>query len=71
MNGQGNASNGSIVIPTSQEIEISNGDYVLDGIVTDEYNLEELLKNYDVFKVVSVRDNRRGSLQHYKIGVQE
>jgi hypothetical protein len=29
------------------------------------------MKKYQLFKVVSVDDNRKGSLQHYKIGVSE
>jgi len=29
------------------------------------------MKKYQVFKVVSVDDNRKGGLQHYKIGVSE
>ena len=29
------------------------------------------MKKYQLFKVVSVDDNRKGRLQHYKIGVSE
>ena len=70
MNGQNNASIGTITIPTNKTLDISNGDLVINGIVNDEYNLEKLLMTYDVFKITSVSDNRRGSLQHYKLGVQ-
>lgn len=68
--GQSKTSIGTITIPTQEKLNISNGDLVIEGIVKDEYNLENLLKKYEVFKVTSVGDNRRGSLQHYKLGVQ-
>ena len=70
MNGQNNASIGTITIPPNDTLNINNGDLVINGIVNNEYNLEELLKTYEVFKITSVSDNRRGSLQHYKLGVQ-
>lgn len=52
-------------------LNISTEDYVIEGIVKDEFNLLELQKKYQVFKVKSVDDNRKGRLQHYKIGVSE
>ena len=52
-------------------LNISTEDYVVEGIVKDEFNLLELQSKYQVFKVVSVDDNRKGGLQHYKIGVSE
>lgn len=64
-------STGSITIPTTEELSISTDDYILEGIVKDEFDLSELQKKYQVFKVVSVDDNRKGGLQHYKIGVSE
>jgi len=44
---------------------------VVEGIVEDEFDLNILMNKYQVFKVVSVDDNRKGKLQHYKIGVSE
>ena len=64
-------STGSITIPTTEELNISTDDYVVEGIVKDEFDLSELQSKYQVFKVVSVDDNRKGGLQHYKIGVSE
>ena len=52
-------------------MNISTDDYVVEGIVEDEFDLVKLMKKYQVFKVVSVDDNRKGRLQHYKIGVSE
>ena len=71
INGLEKGSTGSITIPTSESITISTGDYIVEGIVTDEFNERELIKKYQLFKVVSVDDNRKGGLQHYKIGVSE
>ena len=64
-------STGSITIPTTEKIDISTNDYVVEGIVEDKFDLSALQKKYQVFKVVSVDDNRKGNLQHYKIGVSE
>ena len=64
-------STGSITIPTTKKLDISTNDYVVEGIVEDKFNLSALQEKYQVFKVVSVDDNRKGNLQHYKIGVTE
>lgn len=64
-------STGSITIPTTEKIDISTDDYIVEGIIDDEFDLSALQKKYQVFKVVSVDDNRKGNLQHYKIGVSE
>lgn len=64
-------STGSITIPTTDKLDISTDDYVVEGIIEDEFNLSTLQEKYQIFKVVSVDDNRKGNLQHYKIGVSE
>lgn len=64
-------STGSITIPTTNTIDVSVGDYIVEGIVEDEFDLKTLIKKYQLFKVVSVDDNRKGKLQHFKIGVSE
>ena len=64
-------STGSITIPTTDKLDISTNDYVVEGIVEDKFDLSALQEKYQVFKVVSVDDNRKGNLQHYKIGVTE
>ena len=71
INGFEKGSSGSITIPTQNELNISVNDYVIEGFIKDEFDLRKLLKEYQVFKVVSVDDNRKGGLQHYKIGVSE
>lgn len=65
------ASTGSITIPTIDYIEIHDNDIVIEGIIQDDYDLRELKKRYQVFRINSVDDNRKGSLQHYKVGVTE
>ena len=70
-NGLQKGSTGSITIPTTEKIDISTDDYIVEGIIEEEFDLSKLEKKYQVFKVVSVDDNRKGGLQHYKIGVSE
>lgn len=64
-------STGSITIPTTEKLNITTNDYIVEGIVEDKFDLSALQKKYQVFKVVSVDDNRKGNLPHYKIGVTE
>lgn len=70
-NGLEKGSTGSITIPTTEALNISTNDYIVEGLIDDDFDLRELSKKYQVFKVVSVDDNRKGGLQHYKIGVSE
>lgn len=71
INGFEKESTGSITIPTTERLNISTNDYIVEGIVDDEFDLSTLQEKYQIFKVVSVDDNRKGKLQHYKIGVTE
>ena len=70
INGLEKGSTGSITVPTTEKLDIGTDDYVIEGIINDDFDLNSLSK-YQVFKVVSVDDNRKGGLQHYKIGVSE
>lgn len=65
------ASTGTIYIPTNENIDIKTDDYIIEGIINDEFDFNSLMKKYQVFKVVSVDDNRKGNLKHFKIGVAE
>lgn len=65
------ASSGTIIIPTTDVLNISIGDIVIEGEVTDNYNYRNLVQNYHPYKVLSIDDNRKGNLQHYKIGVTD
>lgn len=77
INGLEKGSSGTIYIPTTKELEIDNEDIVIEGIskllndmdkeFLDIYN-DKTIKKY---RIVSVDDNRKGNLQHYKLGVSE
>lgn len=71
INGLEKGSTGSIIIPTIDALNISTDDYIIKGIIEDDFEYMNLRKKYQLFKVVSVDDNRKGGLQHYKIGVSE
>ena len=71
INGLEEGSSGSITIPTTEKLNVSTDDYIVEGIIEDEFDLSLLQEKHQVFKVVSVDDNRKGGLQHYKIGVSE
>ena len=84
--GEIKTSNGSITIPmefaelggldVNQLLSCdTKNSYVVNGAVEDTsyvagttYN--ELVKNYNLFKILSVADNRKGGLQHIKIEVE-
>lgn len=65
------ASTGTIYISTTENIDIKTDDYIIEGVINDEFDFNSLMEKYQVFKVVSVDDNRKGNLQHFKIGVAE
>lgn len=101
INGLEKGSIGTIIIPTTEELEIYNDDIVIEGTpklrvrdvntktVKSLHNIlvekliidsEDVLKEYtntfrdskiQKFRVISVDDNRKGNLQHYKLGVAE
>lgn len=71
INGLEKGSTGSITIPTTDTLNISIDDYIIKGIVEEKFDYRDLIQKYQLFKVVSVDDNRKGGLQHYKIGVSE
>lgn len=65
------ASTGTIYIPTNENIDIKTDDYIIEGVINEEFDFNSLMRKYQIFKVVSVDDNRKGNLQHFKIGVDE
>lgn len=48
-----------------------DGDYIVDKETTMEFDLRELKKQFKVYRVQSISDNRKGGLQHFKIEVVE
>lgn len=65
------ASTGTIYIPTNENIDIKTDDYIIEGVINEEFDFNSLMRKYQIFKVVNVDDNRKGNLQHFKIGVAE
>ena len=51
-------STGSITIPTTKKLDIGTNDYIIEGIINDEFDFRKLVSKYQVFKVVSVDDNK-------------
>ena len=45
--------------------------YVVEGAVSEEFDLSKIQSKHQVFKIVSLDDNRKGGLEHLKIGVSE
>lgn len=64
-------SEGIIRIPTENKLDINPNDYVIEGKIKENWNLKTFLKKYELFKIIEVSDDRRGTLQHYKLKVEE
>lgn len=64
-------SSGTIYIPTTETLNVDEDDIVVEGSSTTEYT--ELIKSQTIqkYRVLSVDDNRKGGLQHYKLGVAD
>jgi hypothetical protein len=69
INGLENGSSGTIYIPTIDELDLSESDIVVEGIIEKEFEQIYRDKNTRKFRIVSIDDNRKGNLQHYKLGV--
>lgn len=57
-------------IPTDNMVEATKGDIVVKGLVSNAITgPAQLVKKYECFTVLAVRDNRRGSpnMHHWKI----
>ena len=69
--GEAKSSVGTITIPTTDTLSISEGDYVIEGLIDDEWDLRKLMKTYKIYRVYKIHDNRKGGLKHYKLEVSE
>lgn len=71
--GTENASSGTIIIPTEKTINISKKDIIVEGLIKDVLNetnrVKSLQEKYKIYTVVSIDDNRKGNLKHWKVGV--
>lgn len=84
-NGEEVASSASITIPTDiakigdklaidtykKDWYLEEGDYIVDGLCDLDFDITKIKEQFDLFQIVSVADNRKGRLQHFKIEVSE
>jgi hypothetical protein len=57
-------------ILTSKTWSLDSKSFVIEGNVPD-MTYSELIKQYHIYRVTSVQDNRKGNLQHIKIEVND
>lgn len=50
---------------------LMEGDYIVDDKCDLEFDMIKIKKEHKLFQIVSVADNRKGNLQHFKIEVSE
>ena len=50
---------------------LMEGDYIVDGKCDLEFDMTKIKKEHKLFQIVSVADNRKGNLQHFKVEVSE
>ena len=50
---------------------LRDGDYVVDGECKLDFDMTKIRKEHRLFRINSVADNRKGSLQHFKLEVTE
>ena len=84
-NGEEVASSASITIPTDiakigdklaidtykKYWYLEEGDYIVDDKCELDFDITKIKKEFNLFQIMSVADNRKGGLQHFKIEVSE
>ena len=50
---------------------LRDGDYLVDGECNLDFDMTKIRKEHRLFRINSVADNRKGSLQHFKLEVTE
>lgn len=84
-NGEEVASSASITIPTKiakigeslavdtykKDWFLNEGDYIVDDSCDLDFDITKIKKQFDLFQIINVSDNRKGNLQHFKIEVSE
>lgn len=72
--GEKSSNSGTIIIPTIENIEIHEGDIVIEGIIEEDLDEEKRLRylksKYTTYEVIAVDDLRKGDLPHYEIEVK-
>lgn len=84
-NGEEVAGSATIIIPThiakigdnlaintyKKDWYLKEGDYIVDGSCDLDFDIAKIKKQFNLFQIVNVADNRKGNLQHFKIEVSE
>lgn len=85
LNGEEVAGSASITIPTDiakigdnlaintykTEWHLKEGDYIVDGSCDLDFDITKIKEQFNLFQIISVADNRKGNLQHFKVEVSE
>lgn len=50
---------------------LNEGDYIIDESCDLDFDITKIKKQYNLFQIISVSDNRKGNLQHFKVEVSE
>lgn len=69
--GEQKSSVGSITIPTTNALNIKEDDYVIEGLIEDDWDFRALMKKYKIYRIYKIHDNKKGGLPHYKFEVSE
>lgn len=84
-NGEEVAGSATIIIPTGiakigdnlaintykKDWYLEEGDYIVDSSCDLDFDITKIKKQFNLFQIVNVADNRKGNLQHFKIEVSE
>ena len=50
---------------------LMEGDYIVDGKCDFDFDMTKIKNKHKLFQIVSIADNRKGNLQHFKVEVSE
>lgn len=50
---------------------LREGDYLVDDACNLDFDMVEIKKKHKLFQIVSISDNRKGNLTHFKVEVSE
>ena len=69
--GYQDANDVEVRIPYNQELDINDfaiGDIIVKGILTDEIDTQDDLKEYQIYNITSINNNLFGNNKHIHIG---
>lgn len=56
---------------TDKTWNLNGKSYAIEGEIKQDLEFKQMIKDYQTFRIISVDDNRKGNLQHLKLGVSE